>query len=193
MYNKYRVIKNKKIAFSLIIIIALLVVGVITLLHNFSNIVFNKKITHPTINKQRQRYIPKTTTKSNSPTSTTTTTNNTTPISPTGPSNSNQTLRAPFGSFVSNHSPSLSISSQSYELSSCETTPGASCYIEFINTSGTKITLSSETTDSQGVASWSWNVNSKGFTAGSWRITAVATLNGQIKSTVDAKTLNVQS
>ncbi len=192
MYNKYSVTKSKKIAYSSIIIIVLLIVGLLIFLHSSNSTVFNKKITHPTTNKQGQKSTPKTTTKSTSPTSTTTT-NSTTSISPTGPSNSNQILGAPFGSFVSNHSPSLSISSQSYELSSCETTPGASCYIEFINSSGTKITLSTKTTDSQGVASWSWNVNSKGFTAGSWRITAIATLNGQTKSTVDAKTLNVQS
>ena len=128
--------------------------------------------------------------KGSSTTSSNSQTNSTT-VSPSPPS-TKQSLIPPFGSFVSNHSPSLSNSSQSYELSSCETTPGSSCYIQFTDNSGAKIDLPSETTNSQGVTSWSWYVGNKGFTAGSWRIEAIATLNGQTKSTVDSKSLNVR-
>ncbi|HVC36219.1 MAG TPA: hypothetical protein VNE40_02130 [Candidatus Dormibacteraeota bacterium] len=120
-----------------------------------------------------------------------------TPTAPQGPeaqtpTSSSTGLIAPFGTFVSNHSPSLSgTSSPSQELSTCNTTPGASCYIEFTQ-QGVVKTLKSQVADSNGVVSWTWNVNQAGFTTGTWQITAVASLNGQTKDTSDQLNLQVQ-
>lgn len=178
-----KVTKHKKIALSSIIVIVLLAFGVFILLHSSNSIVSSKKTTHPTASKQSKQSTPKSTAKSNS-TTPSITTNNTPTITPAGPSNSSQTLEAPFGSFVSNNNPSLSNSSQSYELSSCETTPGATCYIKFTNAQGQNIILPSQVVDSQGVTSWGWNVNTKGFTVGTWSVTAIASLNGQDKQSI---------
>ena len=109
-----------------------------------------------------------------------------------GSTDSTTALTAPFGSFVSNHKPSLSgSSSPSQELSSCSTSAGAVCHIEF--TQGDVIKkLEPRTTDSSGSVSWTWDVKQAGLTEGSWHITAIATLNGQTKSTQDNLTLEVQ-
>lgn len=89
---------------------------------------------------------------------------------------------APSGSFVSNHHPSSSTSW--FEESLCTTTPGASCYLKLTKGSIVK-TLASQTVDSSGATSWSWNVQTAGLTSGDWKVTAVATLNGQTKTTDD--------
>ena len=155
--------------------------------HNSSHLTTSN--VHSTSKKPQNK---KPSNSSPTPNATTSSPNNT--VSPVAPSNSgtgSQTLLAPFGSFVSNHNPSLSNSSKSYELSTCETTPGASCYIEFTNSAGHNIVLPAQTANSQGVVSWGWSVSSKGFTIGSWSITAVATLNGQTKTSLGSS-LNVQ-
>jgi len=92
------------------------------------------------------------------------------------------TLLAPYGNFVSNHYPS---SGSADEVSVCNTTPGAVCYIKF--TSGqTSTQLPSQTIGMDGSTSWSWNINNDAhLTSGEWQITAVATLNGQNKTTDD--------
>ena len=97
----------------------------------------------------------------------------------------------PYGSFVSNHNPTLS-GTLSNEESVCNTTPGATCYIAFTQNGVTK-KLPVETADSNGSVFWSWNVGQAGFTTGSWQITAYATLNGQTVSSQDKILLNVQS
>lgn len=104
----------------------------------------------------------------------------------------NQPLSAPFGSFVSNHYPNLSGSpAPSEEQSSCNTTPGAKCTITFTNDSGIVKTLPEQTTDSSGLAFWSWDVNKAGFTEGTWHIKATASLNGQSASSKDSLDLKV--
>lgn len=103
----------------------------------------------------------------------------------------NLALISPYGSFVSNHHPNLDGSpAPSEEQSVCNTTPGASCYIQFTKEGVTK-TLPTETADSNGVVSWSWDINQAGFTTGSWQITAIASLNGQTKTTQDPMSLEV--
>lgn len=110
--------------------------------------------------------------------------------SPTAPSNA--TLIAPYGTFVSNHHPNLSGSpAPSSEQSTCTTTPGAICTITITNGSVTK-TLAAQTVDSSGTTYWNWDVKQSGFTAGTWHITATATLANQTKSTPDTLTLEVQ-
>lgn len=98
------------------------------------------------------------------------------------------TLLAPFGSFVSNHNPGKD--NAAIEQSVCNTSPGAQCYIQFTKGSSTK-KLVAQTTDSNGVTIWDWQIKSAGLSAGSWQVTAVASLNGQTRSTPDPIKLEV--
>lgn len=108
------------------------------------------------------------------------------------PSGNQTTLKAPSGQFVSNHRPSLSgKSAPSKEQSVCNTTPGATCTIQFTKDGFTK-SLEAKTADSNGVAIWDWDVNEAGFTTGSWQIKATATLNSQTLSSQDSLALEVQ-
>lgn len=106
-------------------------------------------------------------------------------------SSGNLTLLSPYGDFVSNHRPGQNGSSLD-EVSVCNTTPGAQCYIQF--SKGQTVTqLPSQTVNSSGSSSWSWNISSDAhLTSGSWQITAVSTLNGQTKATNDPTKLEIQ-
>ncbi len=95
----------------------------------------------------------------------------------------------PYGNFVSNHKPGQN-GSGTTEDSICNTSPGATCYIEFTKDSIVK-KLELKTTDSNGTAMWSWNVKDAGLTAGSWQVSAVAALNGQTASTQDSIPLEI--
>lgn len=104
----------------------------------------------------------------------------------TNSNSSTVTLIQPFGSFVSNHHPNLSGYPAPNILSSvCNTTPGAYCEITFTSGGITKY-LQKKVTDSGGAAYWNnWSVQSIGLTEGSWHIQAIASLNGQTKSSTD--------
>jgi cytoskeletal protein RodZ len=95
----------------------------------------------------------------------------------------------PFGNFVSNHHPGGS--APTTEASTCNTTPGATCYIEFTNGNTVK-KLDAETANANGAAIWYWDIKTAGLDSGSWTITAVATLNGQTKTANDSQPLAVQ-
>ncbi|HSX07914.1 MAG TPA: hypothetical protein VLG11_03380 [Candidatus Saccharimonadales bacterium] len=98
----------------------------------------------------------------------------------------------PSGNFVSNHHPNLSGSpAPSLEQSVCSTTTGATCQITFTKDGVTK-SLDSTSTDRGGAAYWTWDVKSLGLAAGSWKVTAIATLNGQTATASDTQTLDVQ-
>lgn len=98
----------------------------------------------------------------------------------------------PSGTFVSNHKPNLGGSpAPSSEQSVCNTTPGATCYIEFKQGSIVK-KLDSRVADSSGSVIWSWDVKQAGFTEGSWTISAITSLNGQTKTTTDSLALEVR-
>jgi hypothetical protein len=111
---------------------------------------------------------------------------------------STATLSAPTGTFVSNHgSADQPVEPTTGEASNCITTPGASCSIQFtqngVNKSLTAAAANDNAKDDQnGTASWSWTPASVGLTTGSWTVTAIATLNGQTKSTQDPTQLTVQ-
>lgn len=109
---------------------------------------------------------------------------------PGGSNTGSSDLAAPSGTFVSNHSPSLSDTSRSQETSVCITTPGASCSIQFTY-NGTTKTLDAKTADTNGAASWDWTPGSLGLTQGSWTIKATATQGTTTKSSQDSLTLNV--
>jgi len=100
------------------------------------------------------------------------------------------TLIEPYGTFVSNHHPGQN-GLPTGEQSVCNTTPGATCYIQFTKDSVTK-KLDTQTADPNGATYWTWDVKQAGFDAGSWQITAIASLNGQTKTANDALTLEVQ-
>jgi len=115
--------------------------------------------------------------------------NASTPPSPPG----GQAPVAPYGNFVSNHNPNLDGNPAPSSIQSvCNTTPGAQCLIEFTNPDGVVKTLSAQTTDNNGSAIWNWDVKQAGFSAGSWKIKAIATLNGQTVTIDDALTLEVE-
>lgn len=107
-------------------------------------------------------------------------------------STTNAVLLAPSGDFVSNHSPNLSGSpAPNTETSVCNTTPGASCKITFTKSGVTK-SLPAQTADPNGFVSWnSWKLQDIGLSAGSWKIQAIASLNGQTKTASDALDLVV--
>jgi hypothetical protein len=90
----------------------------------------------------------------------------------------------PYGDFVSSHSAG---SASMYSV--CNTTAGATCYIQLTNGNLTR-NLDTQTTDSNGATNWYWNTSS--LSPGSWTVTAIATLNGQVKKAADAKPLIVQ-
>jgi hypothetical protein len=98
--------------------------------------------------------------------------------------------KVPYGNFVSNHSPGKNGSPTS-EQSACNTTPGATCAITFTKDIITK-SLPSKATDSNGSVLWNWSPKDIGLTPGSWKITAIATLNGQTASADDQISLEVQ-
>lgn len=101
-----------------------------------------------------------------------------------GPSS---TLLEPYGTYVSNHTPSSV--DQSLD-SSCITTPGAICQIQFTMSGITK-SLTAETADSSGVAGWTWTPAQVGLTAGSWKVSMLASLKGQLKSSNDLIALQI--
>jgi hypothetical protein len=112
-------------------------------------------------------------------------------VSPT-PTDSNHTLIAPFGNFVSNHYPGQN-SSPTTESSVCNSTPGAKCYIKFTNSAGQTTQLPTQSVDSHGSTSWYWDIHKDAhLNTGQWQVTAVATLGNQIKSTDDTLKLAVQ-
>jgi cytoskeletal protein RodZ len=96
---------------------------------------------------------------------------------------------APFGSFVSNHHPGGDTPTS--EASTCNTTPGATCYIQFSSGSQTK-KLDPHIADAHGSAIWYWDIKSAGLTSGSWSVTAIASLNNQTKTSSDPMALVVQ-
>jgi hypothetical protein len=83
----------------------------------------------------------------------------------------------PTGDFVSNYQPTLT-APRNLIASVCTTTPGAQCQISFLKDGVTK-QLEPMTTDKGGSAYWTWKLQNVGLTAGSWKITATATLNGK--------------
>jgi hypothetical protein len=99
-------------------------------------------------------------------------------------------LSAPWGNFVSNHSPGQN-GSPLAETSVCNTTPGATCYLKFTNGAKTRL-LDKKVANVNGSIIWNWDVKAAGFESGDWRITAIATLNGKTKSTVDSLPLSVK-
>lgn len=108
------------------------------------------------------------------------------------PINSGAAPITPYGNFVSNHRPNLDGNPAPSSVQSvCNTTAGATCYIEFVNQDGVVKQLAAQKTDSGGATSWNWDVKQAGFTIGSWKITVYASLNGKTESASDVQNLEV--
>lgn len=117
----------------------------------------------------------------------------TSPIGSGGSSQSSapsSNLAAPAGNFVS----SYQTSSSDQEDSVCITTAGATCNIKFTNTNNSSnvVELGPKTANSDGAAEWVWEPSDIGLTAGNWKVTATATLNGQTKSTDVSQLLTIK-
>lgn len=190
---KRRVINNPLYLSTAIAIIAVIAVGLILYFHNR-----NKDII-PSTNPSSA--VSNTSVSDNNPTPSSDSPSN----SQTAGSNSDKNtsggsavpsgsvLVPPYGTFVSDHHPSLSGANNtpSTELSTCTASPGASCYIKF--TKGGEVKrLATQTTDGSGSTSWHWDVSQAGLSAGIWDITAVATLGDQTKTTNDTFKLEIQ-
>ena len=51
--------------------------------------------------------------------------------------------------------------------------------------------LPAQTTDAGGATYWNWKLQDYGLTAGTWKITAIAKLNGQTQTATDATNLEI--
>lgn len=104
---------------------------------------------------------------------------------------SNITPLKPSGTFVSNHRPNLSGSPAPNTITStCTTTPGAKCTIEFKNGDIVK-SLPSKTADANGNVDWSWKLQDIGLTEGVWTIVAIARIGTNTAEASDALSLVV--
>lgn len=116
---------------------------------------------------------------------------------------SQPTLTTPTGNFVSNHGDDTAypVTAGTAESSTCTTTPGATCNIQFTNSqTGSVESLGSQTTSTEGskdssagTVSWTWTPSQEGLTTGAWTITVITTLDGQTKTSTDPLVLNVSS
>lgn len=102
------------------------------------------------------------------------------------------TPTVPTGTFISNHHPNLSGQpAPNIESSTCTTTPGVACQIEFTNGHITK-SLESQATNADGNTSWTWNLNDLGLTTGDWKVTAVATNGDKVTTADDSMLLSIK-
>ena len=117
----------------------------------------------------------------------------TSPSSSSLPPSSGIAPAKPYGTFISNHRPSLSgrNSVPSAVESVCQGTPGAKCYIVFTKDGKTK-NLPEKTIGRDGSVDWEWDVKTAGFSVGSWKIEVISSLNGQSASATDSLNLEVQ-
>jgi len=98
----------------------------------------------------------------------------------------------PVGTFVSNHHPNLGGDPAPNSLSStCTTTPGVSCKIQFTRNGITK-ELPLKTTNSSGNVDWYWTLQEVGLTQGTWQVTAVAVNGNSTTSSNDPMNLEVR-
>lgn len=101
------------------------------------------------------------------------------------PANDITDLTKPYGTFVSNHHPSLSgDNSRSTIQSVCSTNPGALCTIQF-SKDGVIKSLPEQIVGSDGTTLWEWNIRAAGFTPGTWLIKAIAKSGETTLETVD--------
>lgn len=98
----------------------------------------------------------------------------------------------PTGTFVNTHSLSLSGANgmPSQGVSTCRTTPGATCAIRFTQ-GATTVMVGPTTVDEGGNVTWNWTPTSLAMTAGQWTIEVVATRRGVSTTATDPLGLTV--
>jgi len=96
--------------------------------------------------------------------------------------------RTPTGNFVSAHH---NVPLNAPMNSVCTTTPGVTCQIRFTAGSIVK-TLLKQRTNSDGSTLWDWTPAKIGLTAGTWKVTAIATNGDKMASAADASPLVIQ-
>ncbi|HSX44224.1 MAG TPA: hypothetical protein VLE69_02920 [Candidatus Saccharimonadales bacterium] len=179
---------RKKPVIITILVIVVLIVGIV-----FFRVVHNKKpqvsvipttSNNGTTQQDQNTNTPTSTTGDKTPSTTPAKDQGSTPSSGAGPVQ-------PYGTFISNHHPSLSGSGAPSSMQSvCLGTPGATCVITFTKDNQTK-TLPTQTIAGDGSTTWNWDVNTAGLTPGSWKIKAVSTLNGKTAEATDSLDLVV--
>lgn len=104
------------------------------------------------------------------------------------PPTSNVSLETPYGSFVSNHKPSLSAANTVNSV--CHTTLSATCEIRFSKGSEVKV-LGPDKVGATGYVSWNWKLQDIGLSAGTWQVEAVAKLSGKTATATDTIALEI--
>lgn len=98
----------------------------------------------------------------------------------------------PVGTFASNHRPNISGAPMPNSINStCTTTPGVICTIQFSNDS-TTVSLTEKVTDSNGNATWDWKLQDINITQGVWTITAIAKNGTKTTTNIDPIKLEVK-
>lgn len=189
-----KVRSNKRFRVAIIALgVVVIAAGIVTALHiNSVHSAQKKSGTIPTSKKSSSSTSNKkaTTQKGNQSAATDNNPGSSNPKLPGSAVSTSAVLAMPFGTFISNHRPGQNGSPTS-EQSTCNTTPGATCDIQFTSGGVTK-SLGAQITDSNGTAYWSWDINGGTLAPGTWQITAVAKLNGQTKTATDPTPLEVQ-
>jgi hypothetical protein len=188
--TKPKLYKNRYFVSSIILAALIILVAVLELTNTTH--IFHKPKVPPVIPSHSSSAGQSSKVSSSSPTSAGT--NQDTSVAATGGGETaDHDLVAPTGNFVSNHFPGAN-GSPTTEASTCNTSPGASCYIKFTNIdTGQTTQLSTQAVDARGSTSWYWDVSKDAhLTSGQWKVAAVASLGSQTKSSDDALKLTVQ-
>ena len=105
---------------------------------------------------------------------------------------SSQAVKAPSGTFVSNHRPNLDGDPAPSSINSvCSTSVGAKCEIRF-SKDGVVKNLEGKVVGDDGFVSWDWTVQDLNLTVGTWQIEAFAQLGENSASTKDQIPLEVE-
>ena len=180
---------NKKLLWAIVVVIVLIVGGLILARtrHKETSGVIPENTSNPTTNTNV------TTDKPSAPVSSTPTVSSDKSTAAASNTNDGSGPIKPYGTFVSNHHPSLSGKDgvPSSMQSVCQGSFGAKCYLIFTKSGVTK-SLPEKTIGSDGAVTWSWEVKTAGFSTGSWNIKAVSTLNNKTAETKDPILLEVQ-
>jgi hypothetical protein len=193
--RKYSTTPSTKNSFSVsrafaLVILGILVLGALTIF-GIRFVRHNRDTAASATNNTHIAATAKNGKSTNSPQPPATQTNKS-PTSSTANNQANQPLQSPglLSTFASTHTASLSAPTR--ENTTCVTTPGASCLVEFQQGSTTK-SLPAQTTDSSGSAYFFWtpNQNNLKLTPGNWTILLKVTLGGSSKTAQDSTQLQV--
>ena len=177
---------------SKLIILSLLLVAflgsILLIINGYDSVVKPKSVPHPVTSNSYTKGLN----NSTSLTQNKNNANNTTLNNKSSPETSTSFLIQPTGDFVSDHHPNLSGHPAPNILTSvCNTSPGATCQI-FFSMNGVVRSLPSKDADSSGTVYWqNWTLQSIGLSSGSWKISVLASLGNQTKTSYDTMDLLV--